>query len=82
PLNPAYPAAEFDFHLADLNAQALLVPADSDSPAIAVARARGSPILELVPQATAEAGVFTIAGEGRRRVIEKGPAQPDDTALV
>ena len=33
PLNPAYGEAEFDFYLTDLNARAVLLLAESDSPA-------------------------------------------------
>src|SRR5215510_5968801 len=41
PLNPAYGTDEFDFYLATLNIQALLLLAETDSPARAVAAARG-----------------------------------------
>ena len=40
PLNPNYQAAEFDFYLSDLDAKAVVVPPNSDSPVIEVARAR------------------------------------------
>ena len=60
PLNPACSAAEFDFHLAQLRCRALLVPSGSTSPAIAVADARGIPILELRPLRGEEAGLFAL----------------------
>ena len=41
PLNPGYRESEFDFYLSDLNAKALLILAGMDSPARAVANARG-----------------------------------------
>lgn len=82
PLNPAYPAAEFQYYLTDLDAQALLVMRGSRSPAVAVARSLGIPVLELVPQPHAAAGLFTMIGEARRRAIAPGPAQPDDVALA
>ena len=63
PLNPAYSANEFDFYLADLNAKALIVQAGMDSPARAVAQARGIRIIELLPMLKAEAGLFTLTGE-------------------
>ena len=63
PLNPAYSANEFDLYLADLHAQALIVQADMDSPARAVAQARGLHIIELSPVLEAEAGLFTLTGE-------------------
>ena len=52
PLNPAYSANEFDFYLADLHAQALIVQAGMDSPARAVAQAHGLQIIELSPNAS------------------------------
>jgi acyl-CoA synthetase (AMP-forming)/AMP-acid ligase II/acyl carrier protein len=83
PLNPAYRAEEFDFYLADLNAKALVVQVGLDSPARAVARARGIPIVELSPVPHAEAGVFALAGEKcLRPSAQNGFAQPDDVALV
>lgn len=80
PLNPAYRASEFEFHLADLGVRALLVASGSESPAVAVARARGIALIELSP--LAEAGCFTLAGE--RRPAPQAPcfAQPDDVALL
>ncbi|HEX2250800.1 MAG TPA: condensation domain-containing protein, partial [Gemmatimonadales bacterium] len=82
PLNPAYRASEFDFYLADLNSRALLVLSGSASPAVAVAQARGIPVLELSPASEAEAGFFTLAGESRPGLMQHGFAQPDDAALA
>ena len=45
PLNPGYRAEEFEFYLTDLQAKALIVEADSTSPAIEVAARLGTPIL-------------------------------------
>jgi acyl-CoA synthetase (AMP-forming)/AMP-acid ligase II/acyl carrier protein len=82
PLNPAYGASEFEFYLSDLNARALIVASGMDSPARGVARAGDVPIIELSPVLKAEAGVFTLTGEGRVTAGESGFAQPDDVALV
>ena len=93
PLNPACRASEFDFHLADLHAQVLLAPSESTSPAVAVAHARGIPILELTPMSEGEAGLFTlkqgVQGSGsehseqlRPKPLQAGFAQPDDIALA
>lgn len=82
PLNPAYSPREFDFHVSDLNARALLILQGSESPATAIARARGIPVIELIPQPDAEAGLFTLAGEGLQNPVRYGFAQPDDTALA
>ena len=82
PLNPAYSANEFDFYLADLHAKALIMQAGMDSPARAVAQARGLRIIELSPVLEAEAGLFTLTGEEHPRAAPHGFAQPDDVALV
>jgi acyl-CoA synthetase (AMP-forming)/AMP-acid ligase II len=80
PLNPAYRAEEFDFYLGDLDAKTLIVTKGSDTPAIAVARQRGMPILSIVPQAGA--GAFVI--EGAPTMARNQPRQPggEDTALL
>lgn len=83
PLNPAYKAEEFDFYLGDLGAKALLVQAGIDSPARAVAAARGIPVVELV-SGTAGAGDFTLippAGSAATPSTSDEP-QPEDVALV
>lgn len=82
PLNPSYRREEFDFYLSDLDAKALIVPPGNDSPAIAVAKARGIAVIELVPTLEAEAGIFTLAGDKCSRPSNCGFAQTDDVALV
>lgn len=62
PLNPAYRAAEFEFYLHDLNAKAVLVEANLDSPVREVAAQRGIPLIELRPDPIT-AGLFTLAGQ-------------------
>jgi len=81
PLNPLYRESEFDGHLSYLNCRVLLVPAGSTSPAVAVARARGIPILELTPAADGEAGLFSLQG-AHARCVKGGFAEPEDVALV
>jgi acyl-CoA synthetase (AMP-forming)/AMP-acid ligase II/acyl carrier protein len=82
PLNPAYSAGEFDFYLEDLNARALIVLSRSDSPAVAVARTRGIPIIELSPVREAPAGIFTLMGGSGSAAAHPGWAGPEDLALV
>jgi amino acid adenylation domain-containing protein len=82
PLNPAYRDSEFDFYLTDLRAQAVMVQAGVDSPARAVAQARGIPVVELFPLLEAEAGLFTLSGPQGLRAARSGFAQPGDVALV
>lgn len=85
PLNPAYRAEEFDFYLGDLGAKALILQQGADSPARAVAARRGIPVIELVPDAAAPAGTFTLLAEpagGTNGRTDATPVTPDDVALV
>ena len=82
PLNPGHSTDEFDFYLTEPRAQALIIQTDMDSPARAVAQARGLPLIELSPIREAEAGIFTLAGRAQRRHIQPGFATPDDVALL
>jgi acyl-CoA synthetase (AMP-forming)/AMP-acid ligase II len=68
PLNPAYRAEEFNFYISDLNARALIIAADMDSPAREVAQKRNVPIIELTPSVPAEAGMFKIRDDARYEV--------------
>jgi acyl-CoA synthetase (AMP-forming)/AMP-acid ligase II/acyl carrier protein len=82
PLNPAYRAGEFEFYLSDLGAKALIVQADIDSPARAVAKARGIPVLDLAVAPETEAGIFTLSGTGSAAPSRTGFARAADSALV
>jgi acyl-CoA synthetase (AMP-forming)/AMP-acid ligase II/acyl carrier protein len=82
PLNPAYSANEFDFYLADLNAKALIIQADTDSPVRASAHARGISVIKLSPTRGAEAGLFTLTSKQQTHAARDAFAQPDDVALV
>ena len=81
PLNPAYTASEFDFYISDLNAKALIVQSDIDSPAIAVAQKHGIPILK-TSTVLEEAGIFTLTTEGSTRPQCAAFPQQTDIALV
>jgi len=81
PLNPAYRAEEFEFYLSDLNAKALVILEGMESPALAVAKARAIPIVELVPGH--KAGDFTLHGAtGSGAAAKTGFADENDIALV
>ncbi|BBK40192.1 AMP-dependent synthetase [Allostella vacuolata] len=82
PLNPAYRADEFDFYLGDLDARALVVERGSESAAIAVARQRGVPIVELVADPAGPAGAFVLEGTATGAAGATGLAGDDDVALV
>jgi acyl-CoA synthetase (AMP-forming)/AMP-acid ligase II/acyl carrier protein len=75
PLNPAYREAELEFFLRDLDARALVVGGGLASPAPALARALGIPVLEM----GSEAGNFRLEGDEG----EPGdPADAEDVALL
>jgi len=84
PLNPGYRREEFDFYLADLGAQALVVREGSDSPAIEAARALDIALLWLRPLQGEASGRFELVPERPilRRARITGGAEPDDVALV
>lgn len=84
PLNPGYREAEFDFYLSDLNAKALLILEGMDSPARAVAGARGIPIIELEADPAKPAGEFTLKSSTATvtRPSSSDTAGPEDIALV
>jgi len=84
PLNPAYTADEFDFYLSDLKPRAIILQHDDATPARAVAKRLGVPVIELHPQADAAAGVYRLDASGvtAGTATETGAAGPDDMALV
>jgi acyl-CoA synthetase (AMP-forming)/AMP-acid ligase II len=81
PLNMAYREDEFDFYITDLKAKAIVVGADYDGPALAVAARHGVKVLRLVVAPGAPAGSFELTGEAGPRAAA-GYAGPDDVALV
>jgi len=84
PLNPAYRADEFEFYLNDLQARGLIVEAGSDSPAVAVARKLGVPVIELHAEPDRGAGAFrlTAGAATASPAARAGLTQADDIALV
>src|SRR5262249_39151619 len=82
PLNPAYNADEYAFHLTSLRVQMLIIQEDMDSPARATARAQGIRVLELCPTKEAEAGLFTFTGVSSHYSGILAYAQPHDVAVV
>jgi acyl-CoA synthetase (AMP-forming)/AMP-acid ligase II/thioesterase domain-containing protein len=80
PLNPRYREPEFEFFLSDLNAKALIIQAEMNSPAVTVARKRHIPIIRLSP--LPEAGRFTLTVGEESPVSRPVFAQPDDVALI
>lgn len=82
PLNPAYRADEFEFYFGDLPAKALVISGLPDSPARAVARQLGLPIIELEFSSTDSAGLFDVAGDDSAQSELDSSPEADDIALV
>ena len=81
PLNPSYQAKEFEFYLSDLDAKALMLAQDADSPAREVARKRGLTVLEVLPSSP-ETGLFSLASSATTAEKTEGSVQPEDVALL
>ena len=77
PLNPAYKADEFDFHLSDLGARALVVADESPPAAALVAEARGLAVLRLAERSPAGAVRLVNVPEASAR-----PRSAQSTALI
>lgn len=82
PLNPGYRADEFEFYMSRLNATALIVDSENDSPAKAIARGLGLSIIELSQGTNAAAGVFKLEGGQRLANQQGGFARAEDQALL
>ncbi len=83
PLNPALTAVELDPVLEDLNARALVTTPGANSPAVAAARARNVPVIELTPLTREAAGRFSLSSQRHgQRPCTPGFARPDDVGLV
>ena len=78
PLNPGFTETELAFYLDDLSARLLVVDAGLDTPARAVAEARGIPVLEVTPSADVAGALAFDAPAGP----VPAAAGPDDVALV
>ena len=82
PLNPAYSEREFEFYLGDLAAKAVIVQSGMNSPVRKVAQDLEIPVIDLVSDTHAEAGIFTLESEIRSSPSKSGFAEEDQVALV
>jgi acyl-CoA synthetase (AMP-forming)/AMP-acid ligase II len=84
PLNPAYRQEEFEFYLVDLKAKALVVEADSASPAVAAAQKLGIPLITLVTDSSRAAGDFDLIFDSAtpRAPTANDEVNEDDVALI
>ncbi len=84
PLNPAYRSQEFAFYFDDLKAKAVIVQRGMGDEAREVALRLGLPVITLVPNPQAEAGIFSLESdlpEVSVSSMDQG-VQPMDVALV
>ncbi len=81
PLNPAYGTDELEFYLGDLDAAALVIGSELDSPAREVARRKGIRVIDLTPTPDAPAGTFLLDG-ALAGSAALSAAAADDIALV
>jgi oxalate---CoA ligase len=82
PLNPKYQATEYEFYLNDLEAKALVLPKNLDSPARDVAKKLAVPVIDLIAMTDAEAGRFQLSCGHLNGSCDKGLAEKEDIALV
>ncbi|MDO8431611.1 MAG: AMP-binding protein [Candidatus Binatus sp.] len=83
PLNPGYRANEFEYFLTELAPAALIVEEGVDSPAIAVAEARGIRVIRMRIEADSPAGIFSLdIGDGNFGAPLDVHATAGDEALV
>jgi len=82
PLNPNYRADEFEFYLSRLNVKALIVDAQTNSAAKAIAASLGLCMIELSTESGVEAGLFKLDGGNHVAQVRGGFAERDDVALL
>jgi acyl-CoA synthetase (AMP-forming)/AMP-acid ligase II len=85
PLNPGYSRDEFEFYLADLEAELLVVQEGVETPALAAAQKLGIDVAVLSFSETDPAGVFTLVGKPSATPVaadQGGFAESGDIALV
>ncbi len=82
PLNPSYPAAEYEYALRHFKIGTVLVQSGVQSAARAVAEQQGIPLIELIPTHEAEVGLFTLQGADQPRRPHSDAPTCDDIALL
>lgn len=81
PLNPAFGRDDLEFYLDDLNAAAVIINVDSDSPVREVAAEKRIPLLEVEPQESS-VGLFQFRGIHVEEIASPIPAGDGDIALI
>jgi len=81
PLNPQFSETELDYYFSDLDAAAIIVPANVDTAARKIAQRSGIKILDL-EAAVSSSGVFQFSGFDAIPDVHVQPATGDDVALI
>lgn len=82
PLNPAYTAAEFRFYLEDIQAHAVIIGQDELGPIRGLAAEMRLPVLEIVSDPAAPAGLVRIAAQPGHAFAAVNFATAQDVALI
>ena len=82
PLNIGCTAAQFQEHFSASSAKAVIVEEGSESLAARVARDIGIPVIRLLAEPHAPAGIFSLDAGNRRRARNSGFAEPEDVAFL
>lgn len=82
PLNPSYRTDEIHFYLSDLGAKAVVLPANTDSPAREVAKQLNLLVIDLEPAMNGAAGEFTLQDASTAGEPAGDAGREDDVALV
>ena len=81
PLNFNYPETEYRFYLDDLNADALIVPADFETPAVKVAEELSVPVFRLISHETGN-GLFSLESDIPAETATHSYTQPEDIGMI
>ena len=81
PLNPQLSDTELEFYFSDLDAAAIIVPADMDTAARRIAQRAGIKVLDL-EAAVSSSGRFRFSGFDATPDLVVEPATADDVALI
>ena len=82
PLNPSYRGEEFEFYLKDLQAKAVVVSSEIDSPARETAAQLGLTLLEIRPSMNQPAGCFSFPSLQDETDAVPDVGRNDDVALI
>lgn len=82
PLRTGSSSGQFHEYLSAISPRALIVEDGGDSASIRVAQELGIPLIRLIADRGAPAGVFTLQAQAREPARDRGFASPADVALL